>query len=98
MTKQKDALISKFYMLSDEDKKDVIDNKDKYSLEDIESKLAVICFRKKVNFNLEDNEKNNEVIENEDNPIFTFAMDSAVQTYEAEVPEWLKAVDNIKNR
>lgn len=98
MTKQKDALISKFYMLSDEDKKDVIDNKDKYSLEDIESKLAVICFRKKVNFNLEDNEKNNEVIENGDNPIFTFAMDSAVQTYEAEVPEWLKAVDNIKNR
>ena len=50
---QKDELIAQFYMLSDEDKKDVIENKSKYSLEEIESKLAVICFKKKVNFNLE---------------------------------------------
>ena len=47
--KDKDALIAKFYMLSDEDKKDVIENKSKYSLDDIEAKLSVICVEKKVN-------------------------------------------------
>ena len=47
---QKDNLIKSFYMLSDEDKKDVIENKSKYSLDDIEAKLSVICFRKKINF------------------------------------------------
>jgi len=40
-------------MLSEEDKKDVIENKTKYSLEEIKAKLAVICFEKKVNFNSE---------------------------------------------
>jgi len=49
---KKDALIAEFYMLSDEDKKEIIDNKEKYSLEDIKAKLAVICFDKKVNFTL----------------------------------------------
>ena len=42
-------------MLSDEDKKDVIENKSKYSLDDIEAKLSVICVRKKVNFDLDSN-------------------------------------------
>jgi len=50
--KQKDELIKEFYMLSDEDKRDVIEHKEEYTLEEIESKLAVICFKKKVNFNL----------------------------------------------
>ena len=43
---KKDALINSFYMLSDEDKKDVIENKSKYSLDEIEAKLSVICVRK----------------------------------------------------
>ena len=43
---QKDELIGKFFMLSDDDKKNVIDNKANYSLEQIEEKLAAICFRK----------------------------------------------------
>ena len=46
----KEEKIAEFYMLSDEDKKDVIDNIDKYSLDDIEAKLSVICFRNKVSF------------------------------------------------
>ena len=53
-TAKKDEMIASFYMLSDADKEDVIKNKDKYSLDDIESKLSVICVRKKVNFNLDD--------------------------------------------
>ena len=54
---EKDALISEFYMLSDEDKKDVIANKDKYTLDEIKSKLAVICFDKKINFTLSKEEQ-----------------------------------------
>ena len=55
--KDKEAMIAQFYMLSDEDKKDVIDNIDTYSLEDIESKLSVICVRNKVSFDNENNEE-----------------------------------------
>ena len=55
--KEKQAMIDTFYMLSDEDKKDVIDNIDTYSLEDIEAKLSIICVRNKVSFNLDDDKK-----------------------------------------
>lgn len=50
----KEEMIKSFYMLSDADKKDCIDNIDKYSLDDIEAKLSVICVRNKVNFNLDE--------------------------------------------
>lgn len=53
----KEAKIAEFYMLSDEDKKDVIDNIDKYSLDDIEAKLSVICFRNKVSFSTNEDNK-----------------------------------------
>ena len=80
---QKDALIQSFYMLSDEDKADVIANKANYSLDDIESKLSVICVRKKVNFSLEDETTT------QDDPITTFSLDGAAS---ANVPDWVKAV------
>ena len=53
--KDKQAMIDSFYMLSDEDKKDVQDNIDNYSLDDIEAKLSIICVRNRVNFSSEDN-------------------------------------------
>ena len=56
--KDKQAMIDGFYMLSDEDKEDVINNIDTYSLDDIEAKLSIICVRNKVSFNLEDDDKN----------------------------------------
>ena len=89
---KKDELIKKFYMLSDEDKKDVIENKSKYSLDEIESKLSVICFRKKVSFDLEDSEKN----ENNTEVVSTYSLndDSDIDN----TPEWLKALKNTKNR
>ena len=43
---KKDEMIKSFYMLSDEDKKEVVDNKDKFTLEEIESKLSVIFTKK----------------------------------------------------
>lgn len=50
----KDALIAKYHMLDDEDKRDVIENKEKYSLEEIEEKLALAYVRRNVDFNTVD--------------------------------------------
>ena len=41
--KAKEDMINSFYMLSDADKKDCIDNIDTYSLDQIEAKLSIIC-------------------------------------------------------
>ena len=87
---KKDEMISRFYMLSDEDKAEVISNKANYTVEDIEEKLSVICFRKKVNFELEDNSKNDIKIEQ---PAVTFNMSNLGA---ASKPDWLIAVDNAK--
>ena len=83
---KKDALIQSFYMLSEEDKKEVIENKAKYSLDEIESKLSVICVRKKVNFDLEDTSKNDSIVE--ETPVTTFNVNEA----EGAVPAWIKAL------
>ena len=95
-SKQKDDLIAQFYMLSDEDKKDVIENKAKYSLEEIESKLAVICFKKKVNFNLENsNENENDKKEEKEIPVTTFNVNNNGDS----TPDWIKAVEfTMKSR
>ena len=85
---EKDAMIAKFAMLSEEDKADVIANKSKYTIEDIESKLSVICVRKKVNFDSLDNSK----INNNMSGQFTYTM-SDVPT---DVPAWVQAVKNNK--
>lgn len=52
--KEKEDMIAQFYMLSDEDKADVIANIDTYSVDDIEAKLSIICVRNKVSFSLEE--------------------------------------------
>lgn len=92
---KKDELIKSFYMLSDEDKKDVIENKSKYSLEEIKAKLAIICFDKKVNFDLDDSSKNEKDIEDNKNAsVTTFALDNQ----DSGVPAWIKAVVNRRNK
>ena len=88
---KKDEMIGRFHMLSDEDKQDVIANKANYTVEEIEEKLSVICFRKKVNFELEDNSKNNIKTEQ---PAVTFNVSNIGATK----PEWLIAVDNAKKK
>lgn len=88
---QKEELISGFYMLSDEDKKDVVAHIDEYSLDDIEAKLSVICVRKKVNFDLDDTSKNENKTE-EENPVTTFNLENAGDS----VPAWIKAIQNHK--
>ena len=56
---QKQAMIDSFYMLDDSDKADVIENIDKYSLDEIEAKLSVICVHKKLNLSDDTNDTNN---------------------------------------
>ena len=81
---QKDEMIASFYMLSEEDKKDVIANKSSYSLDEIEAKLSVICVRNKVSCNL-DSESS------EEQPVTTFNLN---ETESDMIPAWLKAVEN----
>lgn len=85
---KKDALINSFYMLSDEDKADVIANKVNYSLDEIEAKLSVICVRKKVSFDLDEENK-------EEQPITTFSLDSVDNEV---VPAWISACKNIQSK
>lgn len=88
--KQKDELIKSFYMLSDEDKADVIANKSKYSLDEIEAKLSVICVRKKVNFDLDDTDKNDDNVESD--KVTTYTLENT----ESSVPAWIKALKNTQ--
>lgn len=85
---QKDTLINSFYMLSDEDKKEVIENKAKYSLDDIEAKLSVICFRKKVNF-VDTSEDNNAT-----KGVTTYNLDAST---EENVPGFVSALRANRN-
>lgn len=87
--KEKQAMIDSFYMLSEQDKADVVANIDTYSLDDIESKLSVICVRNKVNFNLDTEEVSAE-------PTLTFSLDGAVET--VDVPEWIQAVNETAKK
>lgn len=79
--KEKEALIGSFYMLSDEDKSDVVTNIDTYSLDEIEAKLSIICVRNKVNFNLEDDK------DTQHNEVTTYNLEN---DDDASVPAWVK--------
>lgn len=88
---KKDEMIAKFTFLSDEDKKDVIENKSKYTVDEIEAKLSVICVRNKVNFDLDDTVKNDINIEE---PIRTFNLtDEGSST-----PAFIKAILNNRDK
>lgn len=77
---EKESMINSFYMLSDEDKSDVVKNINTYSLDEIEQKLSVICVRKKVNFTPEEPKNNITYNLQDSNP--------------NGVPAWLQEVEN----
>ena len=64
---EKQAMIDSFYMLSDTDKKDVQDNIDNYSLDEIEAKLSIICVHNKLDLSGK--------ADNENNSGTTFSLD-----------------------
>lgn len=82
--KEKQAMIDSFYMLSDEDKRDVITNIDTYSLEDIEAKLSIICVRNKVSFDLDEDKGSKDPI--------TYNLHD--NDDDVAVPAWVKALRN----
>ena len=88
---KKDQVIESFYMLSEEDKQEVISNKANYTLEEIEEKLSVICFRKG-KFDSNDTSKNDNKTEE---PIVTFSFGGAAGG--SNKPAWVSAIDNFKN-
>lgn len=83
--KDKQAMIDSFYMLSAEDKQEVQNNIDNYSLNDIEAKLSIICVRNKVDFSLNDKEDEKE----KEAPII-FSLDPTAS--DSDIPEWIQAV------
>jgi hypothetical protein len=84
---EKERMINSFYMLSDEDKKDVIENIDTYSVDDIEAKLSIICVRNKVSFSLEEDN-------NVGNPApVTFNLQDC--DHDEFVPAWVKSLQNV---
>ena len=87
--KEKEELIASFSMLDEEDKKPIIEKINDYSLDEIESKLAVIGFRKKINF-----DTNVKSIENK--PHLQYNLDG--ENIDDAVPEWIKAVQNTASQ
>lgn len=86
----KEKLINEtFYMLSDDLKKDCLDNIDKYSYDEIEAKLSVICVRNKVSFDLNEPEE-------EKKPI-TYSIDS-IEDETAGLPAWVVRVKEVEKQ
>lgn len=96
---KKEAMIASFYMLSDEDKADVVKNMDTYSLEEIEAKLAVIGLHNKVNFgfNQEAEQQEQETPAEEQNTL-QYNLQSAAQMQNEGVPAWIQAVQATEKR
>ena len=82
---KKKELINTFYMLSDEQKKDCFDNIDKYSYDEIEAKLSVICVRNKVSFDLDTHEEKE---------ITTYNLDEMKEEVNS-TPDWVKRVQEV---
>ena len=83
---KKQELIDSFYMLSDELKKDCVDNIDIYSFDDIEAKLSVICVRNKVSFDLNKPEENKETV---------FNLNSVEEDNSFGLPAWVQRVQAV---
>ena len=82
--KDKQAMIDQFYMLSDEDKADVIANIDTYSVDDIEAKLSIICVRNKVSFDLDENKNGGDPT--------VYNLNNGDSNDDAAVPAWVKSL------
>ena len=82
---KKKELINTFYMLSDEQKKDCFDNIDKYSYDEIEAKLSVICVRNKVSFDLDTPEEKK---------VTTYNLDEIKDEVNS-TPDWVKRVQEV---
>ena len=90
---QKDALIAKYHMLSDEDKAEIIEHKTEFTLDEIDAKLALLYVKKNVDFSTLTGEAEEAESASEKSPITTFSLDAAV---DLEVPGIVKALRAAK--
>lgn len=89
---EKQALIDSFYMLSAEQKQDVQDNIENYSIEDIKAKLSIICVDNKLNMS-ETKDSDNSAT----GTTFSLNESSLEDSEENNVPGWLKLLRKTKN-
>ncbi|MCC8068738.1 MAG: hypothetical protein LIO71_03105 [Ruminococcus sp.] len=82
---KKDELINSFYMLSDEDKKDVVENKSKYTLDEIEAKLSIVYTKKQLAAQSLSNENSKPNV-----TIYTLG------DQDNNTPDWVKAVREVQ--
>lgn len=87
----KDNLINKYNMLSDDDKAEIVANKDSYSYEEIESKLALLYVKKNVDF---EDQENKQIQHNE--PTVTFGVSG--ENGEAVVDPIIELLRNAANK
>lgn len=86
---QKQAMIDSFYMLDDSDKADVIENIDKYSLDEIEAKLSVICVHNKLDLS---------GASDKNKPDTTFSLEDVEDDSESNIPALVSVLrKNRKN-
>lgn len=76
--RQKDELIDKYHMLSDEDKADVVAHKRDYTLEQIDEKLALVYVHKNVDFSTVDGHADDKGDDVE--PLLSFSLDNGKDT------------------
>ena len=72
---RKQSLIDKYFMLSDEDKKDIIDHMADYSFDEIKAKLAILYVEQNVDFTKVDGQS-----DDEPSPEMTFSLEDETTT------------------
>lgn len=89
---QKDALINSYYMLSEEDKREIMEHKSEFTLDEIKAKLAVIYVEKNVDFSTLDGQPEVEMQEKveEEEPITTFSLDEEPAGFVSPLQEALR--------
>lgn len=89
---QKDALINSYYMLSEEDKREIMEHKSEFTLDEIKAKLAVIYVEKNVDFSTLDGQPEVEMQEKveEEDPITTFSLDEEPAGFVSPLQEALR--------
>ena len=87
---EKQKLVDSYFMLSDEDKAEVVANLANYSLDEIKAKLAIIYVEQNVDFN-----KVDEQSKDSSSPTLSFSLEE--ETNDEVLTELQRALRNAKN-
>ena len=89
---QKDELINSFYMLDDSEKKDIKDNKSKFSLDEIEAKLSVL-YTRQTRVAAAEKQRAQEADQVSDS-VTTYNLADDMK----DLPDWVKAVHAVEEK